>query len=459
MPGLPTATDEEVGFQPIPSNPCLKQPGSVPGSISRGGKSSWGSFMPPNTYEPIADEGIIHFNPIIILFMSLIPKDDLTKAVQSALGKIPEFMAKMGIEDADTFYKFANDMLKWTPTENVQAKDVYDILCLFYFILDQEPLLGKQTLVHPSSVGLPLTPLSSWIVVFAQLIGLFMDTPASINEKTFQTFVDSPKYMIKEEALIPEGGFRTFNDFFSRHLKPGVRPIADQDDDRVITYPADCTYDNSLYNQSIVNVQDTGIIEIKGLPWTIGALLQGSEYADCFHGGVWMHAFLNTFNYHRQHAPVSGTVIEAKNIQGAAYLEVDQQCRPIRKLFVTAEDIEKDPNCRPEAPDSPGYQFLQTRGLVVIDNPVLGKVAVLPIGMAMVSSVKLSVRVGQKLKKGQEISTFLFGGSDIICVFEPRAKLTPEHFVPSPKDDYSRYGSVLAKAPGQGSNGTSNGYH
>lgn len=91
MPGLPTATDEEVGFQPIPSNPYLKQPGSAPGSISRGGKSSWGSFMPPNTYEPIVDEGIIHFNPVIILFMSLVPKDDLTKA-----GKNPRIHGENG---------------------------------------------------------------------------------------------------------------------------------------------------------------------------------------------------------------------------------------------------------------------------------------------------------------------------------------------------------------------------
>ncbi|GKT53841.1 phosphatidylserine decarboxylase [Colletotrichum tofieldiae] len=456
MPGLPTATDEEIGFQPPPSNPLINLPGSVPGWASKG--KMW-KALPPMTYEPIgSQDDIIHFNPVIIIFMSLIKSEDLTRAVRSAKEKIPEFMEAMEISDAQSFFVFANKMLKWTPTENVEAKDIYDILCLFYFILDQEPLLGLQTPVHPSSAGKPLSPLSSWIVVFAQLIGLFMDTPASINEKTFQTFVDSPKYAL-HEAVIPRGGFRTFNDFFSRHLKDGMRPIADKDDSRVITYPADCTYDNSLPNQSIVNIQDTGIIEIKGLPWTIGTLLQGSKFADHFKGGVWMHAFLNTFNYHRQHAPVSGRVIEAKNIQGAAYLEVDQQCRPIRKLYLTAKDIEKDPKCKPEAPDSPGYQFLQTRGLVVIENDVLGKVAVLPIGMAMVSSVKLSVHVGQELKKGDEISTFLFGGSDIICVFESRAGLKPENFVPSPKDDYSRYGTVLARAPGQGSNGRSNGHH
>ena len=119
-----------------------------------------------------------------------------------------------------------------------------------------------------------------------------------------------------------------------------------------------------------------------------------------------MYAFLNTFNYHRQHAPVSGTVLEAKNIQGSAYLEVNAKCQPIRVM------------CGPDAPDSPGYQFLQTRGMVIIDNPTLGKVAVLPIGMALVSSVKLTVAKGARLNKGDEISYFQFGGSDVICVFQ-----------------------------------------
>ncbi|OLN88246.1 Phosphatidylserine decarboxylase proenzyme 3-like protein 1 [Colletotrichum chlorophyti] len=444
MPGLPTAPDELVGFQPPPSNPVVSVPGSFPGWASK--TRQWKSLPPVTSTPLVGKDDLTLYNPIIVVFMALVDLKDLDQAVQSALEKIPDFMKTMGITDARGFLKFANDMLKWTPTENIEAKDVYDILCLFYFILDQEPLLGRQTPIHPASAGRPLTPLSSWIVVFAQLIGLFMDTPASINDYTFETFVKSPLYAL-HEAIIPQGGYRTFNDFFSRHLKPGMRPVADPNNDKVITYPADCTYDNSVPNQSIVSIQDTGIIEIKGLPWTIGTLLQGSRFASHFNGGVWMHAFLNTFNYHRQHAPVSGRVLEAKNIQGAAYLEVDKECRIIRKLFQTPEDVKRDPHCEPEAPDSPGYQFLQTRGLIVIENPVLGKVAVLPIGMAMVSSVKLSVKAGDVVRKGDEISTFLFGGSDIICVFEPRAGLTPADFRPSPKGDYSRYGTVLAKAP------------
>ncbi|KAF5520184.1 L-tryptophan decarboxylase [Colletotrichum aenigma] len=195
-----------------------------------------------------------------------------------------------------------------------------------------------------------------------------------------------------------------------------------------------------------------GEVLIKGIPWTIDNLLHGSKYACEFNGGIWTHAFLNTYNYHRQHAPVSGTVLEAKNIQGAAYMEVNEKCQPIRKIPVSGEGKSQDSKSVLEVPDCPGYQFLQTRGCVIIDNPVLGKVAVLPIGMAIVSGVRLTVREGDTVRKGDEISTFFFGGSDIILEFQKKAGLQVKDFVPSPMDEagnqtHSKYGTILARAP------------
>ncbi|GKU21476.1 unnamed protein product [Fusarium langsethiae] len=429
--GLPTAPDTEIGFQPPPTFR------KSPYDLKSGGK------YPKNliglTPFPITGGGEppLIFNPIIVVltgYLEAVKPGALDEAVKAARTKIPDFMDKLHITDALSFLDFANDLLKWTPHENYYAKDIYDILCMFYYVIDQEPLSKLQTQIQPDQVGLPLTWLSSWVVVYAQLIGLFMDTPASITPDSIKSFQESPLYAYND-AEVPPGGFRTFNDFFSRKLKPGMRPIADPEDDRVIVYPADCTFDRSIPKDSIINIESDGVVNIKGLEWTISSLLQGSQHAEKFHGGVWMHAFLNTFNYHRQHAPVSGEVIEVENIQGAAYLEVTEDCKLVRNI------------CGPDAPGSPGYQFLQTRGLCVIDNPVLGLVAVLPIGMAQVSSVKMTARVGDKLKKGDEISYFQFGGSDVICVFQPQAGLKVDDFVASPDGTYSKYGTVLAKAP------------
>ena len=74
-----------------------------------------------------------------------------------------------------------------------------------------------------------------------------------------------------------------------------------------------------------------------------------------------------------------------------------------------------------EAPDEPGYQFIQARALILIETADMGLVAVLPIGMAHISSVLLSVKAGDVVKKGDELAYFHFGGSDVVMVFQAQA--------------------------------------
>jgi phosphatidylserine decarboxylase len=176
-------------------------------------------------------------------------------------------------------------------------------------------------------------------------------------------------------------------------------------------------------------VSEDSIVTIKGIPWPIMDLLKDSKYADQFAGGVFTHAFLNTYSYHRQHAPVDGKVVEAKVIQGQAYLEteVSKDANGKNVLQAVRRTTGKSKySFSPQtvdAPDTPGYQFLQTRGLVVIENEKVGLVAVLPIGMAQVSSVILTAEEGVTLRKGEEISYFQFGGSDCVVVFQAKAKV------------------------------------
>ncbi|WP_305155078.1 phosphatidylserine decarboxylase, partial [uncultured Duncaniella sp.] len=48
----------------------------------------------------------------------------------------------------------------------------------------------------------------------------------------------------------------------------------------------------------------------------------------------------------------------------------------------------------------------------------IGKVAILPMGMAQVSSIVVTAEEGTTIRKGEEISYFQFGGSDIVVMFE-----------------------------------------
>ena len=126
-----------------------------------------------------------------------------------------------------------------------------------------------------------------------------------------------------DEYMPPPSGYFTFNQFFARHAKPGMRPIAGLRDDGVLVSPADSTFVGwwQISEQSKIYVE-RNTLTVKGLQWSIHQLLEGSAYADRFRGGIFTHSFLNTFDYHRWHAPVQGRILEARVIQGQAFMDI-----------------------------------------------------------------------------------------------------------------------------------------
>lgn len=193
---------------------------------------------------------------------------------------------------------------------------------------------------------------------------------------------------------MPPGGWLTFNQFFARQVRPGRRPVDHRCDDSVVVSPADSVH------QGRWPIYDDSTVTAKGLTWSVIELLAGSPCQDKFKGGVFTHSFLDVNDYHWLHAPVGGVVKEVRKIPGK----------------VTA-DVVMRPGGSLEIVGGTGYQFTQDRGLIVIDSP-LGYVAVLPIGMAQVSSVNLTAEAGTVISKGEASGYFAFGGSDIMALFE-----------------------------------------
>jgi len=309
------------------------------------------------------------------------------------------------IQTLDDYLAYVNDLVTWAPRQQGDSRLVYQKIVEFYFFLDQEPVKSLQSPIKPGAGPQELTPLSAWIVEFARSWGSYLDTLDSAKE--VESFRTDPVFNW-DEYMPPPSGYLTFNQFFARHVKPGMRPIAGMMDDSVIVSPADCTFVGAwrVNEKSDIYVKDN-VLDVKGIQWSIHQLLEGSEYADRFRGGLFTHSFLNTFDYHRWHTPVQGEVVEARVIQGQAYLDID-----VTEAIVDGETVNVL-----DALDGTGYQFVQTRGLVVIDSPI-GLVACLPMGMAQVSSVVLTAEVGAVLHKGEELGYFQFGGSDFVMVFE-----------------------------------------
>jgi phosphatidylserine decarboxylase len=343
------------------------------------------------TYESVVEElvELIRVNQWEAAF-----QEAVTRAHNSGVVEMQD------VKTTADYLDFINGLLRWVPSETVQGKDINKHICKFHFVLDQPPVKQLQNAIVPHPKAPPLTALSAWMVRFAKAMGAFLDTP------------ESPSYNMSD-YIEPRGGWRTFNELFARSFKPGYRPVAAVADQTVIVSPADSTFSGQW------EIRADSHVTVKNLYWEIRELLEGSPYKDRFVNGLFMHAFLGPNDYHRQHAPLGGTVLEARVIPGQVYFQVIAE--PVAGSTTGALSLK--PHRTFDALDGAGYQFAQARGLIVLDTPI-GLVAVLPIGMTQVSSVVITAEVGVTVRKGEELAYFQFGGSDIILLFEAKSNVS-----------------------------------
>jgi len=314
--------------------------------------------------------------------------------------------------DKASYFDYLNEFIKWIPQQSdkdawkkpgtLHSQEVYDRLCHFYFLVDQETSKGVLAQDIPW--------FSEFLVRFAIDWGSYLDTPESFNDDILESFIKySPQYRVQDSLIDgkPIDPWNSFNDFFSRRLKPGLRPIDSPDNNSVVTMPADSTYRNKFEIDSDSKIEKIKIKQTHKYG-SIEELLESDQYGKSFANGTFVHYFLGPYSYHRFHTPVSGTVKECKALQGATFLEVN-----------ISGDRQFD------APDNAenGYEFLQARGVIIIDTTDspdgdMGIVAVIPVGMCQVSSVHMTAEVGSYTKKGDEFGHFQFGGSDIILLFQ-----------------------------------------
>lgn len=138
---------------------------------------------------------------------------------------------------------------------------------------------------------------------------------------------------------------------------------------------------------------------VKGQPYSVLDMLAQDPLAPQFVGGTIYQAFLSALSYHRWHAPVTGTIKKAYVIPGTYYSE------PLYDDFTETEGA--DPLGEST---SQGYiTAAATRGCVFIeaDNPKIGLIAMLFVGMAEVSTSEITVKVGEKVKKGDQLGMFV----------------------------------------------------
>jgi phosphatidylserine decarboxylase len=186
-----------------------------------------------------------------------------------------------------------------------------------------------------------------------------------------------------DECVEPEGGFRSFNDFFVRHLKPGVRPF--DPTPGVLVSPAEGRI--SVWP----DVASSDTIRVKGIDAPIGELF-GGDLAG-FDGGDLFVARLCPADYHRFHFPCDGTRVG------------NRVCLPGRLDSVHPVALSKRPRI-----------FVRNqRQYELFDGP-FGRFVMMEIGAFGVGGIVQTHRSGSATKM-EEKGYFRFGGSTVLLVF------------------------------------------
>ncbi|WWC92078.1 phosphatidylserine decarboxylase [Kwoniella dendrophila CBS 6074] len=214
-------------------------------------------------------------------------------------------------------------------------------------------------------------------------------------------------------------GFTSWDNFFTREYKWENRPIAEPENDNVIVNACE----SKVYKVG-KDIKERDKFWVKGQPYsTLDILDFDKDYAKEFIGGTIYQAFLSALSYHRWHSPVSGTIKKINLVQGTYYSE---------PLFV---DFQAN-----QAADSNGETTSQeylsctaTRSIIFIeaDNPKIGLMAFIGIGMTEVSTCDNTVKEGQHVNKGDELGMFHFGGSTHCLLFRKGVKVSG---FPEPSD-------------------------
>ena len=273
----------------------------------------------------------------------------------------------------------------------------------FYYLIDQ-PLdaLRNKGYIYPSLQYEPR--IAAWLVDFNKAWGEWLSGSDSWNDTYYNLARADARFELDTNRYESPSNWHSWNDFFTRRLK---NHSAFSNQHSAFRSPCDgVIMDYPVKTMSTNHLQD---------------LLGDSLYASLFEGGEAMHIVLDVFDYHRFHAPCEGRVVEQKIIPGihagGGVIIWDEAQGRYRYDTLGATD----------------FQSLETRGILILDTPDFGYVALIAVGVQQVSSVQWSEKLSEfsnqysdtlhhtpyTIHQGTEIGSFKFGGSDIVLLFEP----------------------------------------
>ena len=240
--------------------------------------------------------------------------------------------------------------------------------------------------------------IAQWLKEYNTAWGEWLSSEESWNDAYYQLALSDPLFELTTDRYESPDNWHSWNDFFARRLRKVVSCQSS-----VFSFISPC--DGEILSAPVKTATIKNWLDLLG----------DSPYREVFAGGETMHIVLDVFDYHRFHMPCDGTVLECQTIQG---------------IHAGGGEIiwdEKQGRYRYEQCGVTDFQMLETRGVLIIDTHAYGKMAIVPVGVQQVSSVRWTFpafenrksKIENRISQGTELGMFLFGGSDVVLFFEP----------------------------------------
>lgn len=156
------------------------------------------------------------------------------------------------------------------------------------------------------------------------------DGPPALVQRAVDTFVRIYGVDLSEYE-IPEGGWPSFDAFFTRPLRPGLRPV--DPDPAVVVSPADGRLEDAG------PIDRGATLRVKGTLYDVAELLGDADRARRYDGGTFAVVYLAPPDYHRVHAAVSGPVTGIRHVPGTLYPVNAIGTEHIPRLFARNERV------------------------------------------------------------------------------------------------------------------------
>lgn len=249
-------------------------------------------------------------------------------------------------------------------------------------VTERPPAEGLLKLLYDNPFGkTAVLPIAKRKII-SEIYGRKMNKPSSI--KKIEPFIENLNIdMSESEKKVSD--FTSFNDFFYRKLKSGVRPIG-----AGLVSPGD----GKLL--AFENIADLNAFFVKGRRFTLDKFLANEKLARNYENASLLILRLAPNDYHRFHFPYSGIPSEPNKIRGRYYsVSPYAVARNFAKIF-----------CE----NKREYCTLKTEDK--------GDIIIAPVGATMVGSIYNTFTPETKIEKGEEMGYFAFGGSTIVMIVD-----------------------------------------